>query len=110
MPTKTVPRGNTRRPDPEGAAWHAEARTRWDAAGGDIDRYEAPPLPVFIGAAHVTRELLGRYLVDRDTQLVHDVQHALEECELDAIRNGTFYHFESELPADEFVDCACMGA
>ena len=35
-------------------------------------------------------------------------QHALEELRVDAIRNGTFYHFETELP-DELVDCACMG-
>ena len=40
---KTVPRGNTRRPDPDGEAWQAEACRRWERAhsrarhaGGDF--------------------------------------------------------------------------
>ena len=124
MPTKTkVPRGNTRRPDPAGEAWQREAQGRWRRAtararnaGGDfgpIEFFEAPPLPSWSAPPHVTRELLGRYLVDRDTGTVHDVAHALEACAIDGIRNGTFVHFESELagalPAD-VVDCTCMGA
>ena len=59
----------------------------------------------------MTRELLGRYLHDRDTGLVHDMAHALESCGIDGIRNGTFVHFapelEGALPAD-VVDCTCM--
>ncbi len=123
MPTKTkVPRGTNRRPDPEGDAWLAEAARRWNAAtnrarraGGDFaanEFYEAPPLPAWTAPAHVTRQLLGRYLHDRDTNVVHDTAHALEGCAIDGIRNGTFVHFASELeralPPD-VADCACMG-
>ena len=119
MPTKTkVPRGNTRRPDPAGEAWQAEASGRWQRAanrarraGGDFtpgEFYEAPALPAFTAPAHVTRELLGRYLHDRDSGLLHDTAHALEACGLDGIRNATFIHFAHELPVD-VVDCACMG-
>ena len=122
--TKTnVPRGTTRRPDPDGAAWQAEASGRWQRAtnrgrrtGGDFaaaEFYEAPPLPAFAAPAHVTRELLGRYLHDRDANVVHDTAHALEACGLDGIANATFVHFAHELdaalPAD-VVDCTCMGA
>ena len=122
MPTKTkVPRGNTRRPDPAGEAWQREASGRWQKAhnrarnaGGDfapVEFYEAPPLPVWTAPPHVTRELLGRYLHDRDTGVVHDTAHALESCGIDSVRNATFVHFAHELgalPAD-VVDCTCMG-
>lgn len=117
----STPRGHTkggRRPDPDGEAWQAEARGRWQRAsnrarrvGRDsapIEFFEAPPLPAWTAPPHVTRELLGRYLLDRDTNVVHDVAHALPACEVDAIRNGTFYHFETELPGDA-IDCTCMG-
>lgn len=112
MPTKAK---RKRHPDPDGEAWHAEARGRWRRAEElvpeePITAYDAPALPAWSAPTHVRRELFGRYLVDRDTRTVHDVQHALEECGVDAIRNASFYHFESELPADELVDCACMGA
>ena len=109
MPTKKKPA--KRHPDPEGEAWHAEARARWTAAGESIERFTAPALPSWSAPAHVTRELLGRYLHDRDRNVVHDTQHALEACQLDGIRNGTFVHFASELdtlPAD-VADCECMG-
>lgn len=114
MPTKTkAPRGATRRPDPAGDAWQREATRRWDAVEHDADRYIAPALPAFVGAAHVSRELLGRYLHDRDRNVVHDAMHALEACDVDGIRNGTFVHFahelEGTLPADA-VDCSCMEA
>ncbi len=123
MPTKTkVPRGTTRHPDPEGDAWLAEAGRRWGAAtnrarraGGDFtpaEFFTAPAFPTWSAPAHVTRELLGRYLHDRDTNIVHDTAHALEACGIDGIHNATFVHFRSELeralPAD-VVDCACMG-
>lgn len=104
-----------RRPDPAGQAWHAEARGRWRRAEelapeDPVSAFTAPALPAWSGPAHVRRELFGRYVVDRETGTVHDVQHALEECGVDAIRNATFYHFESELPANDLVDCVCMGA
>jgi len=102
-----------RRPDPAGEAWHAEARARWEAAGEDIDRYTAPPLPKWSAPAHVTRELLGRYLIDRDTGVLHDVTVATEGCAIDRIHNGTFVHFASELagalPADARDCAACIG-
>jgi hypothetical protein len=109
------PERPARRPDPDGKAWHAEARGRWRWAEelvpeAPFEVYDAPTLPAWSAPAHVRRELFGRYVVDRDSGFVHDVQHALEECGVDAIRNATFVHFESELPADELVDCACMGA
>lgn len=119
MPKTKVSRGTIRRPDPEGEAWQAESAQRWvraeqeAAATGDlpVTFYTPPPLPVFVGAAHVTRQLLGRYLHDHDTNVVHDVTHALETCGIDGIRNGTFVHFADELdwavPAD-VVDCSCM--
>jgi len=118
MPTKTKPtpappRGRAAIHDPAGEAWHAEARARWDAAEGDIERYDAPALPAFTAPPHVTRELLGRFLHDRDTGVLHDVSRGTEACRIDRIRNGTFVHFASELaagvPADA-VDCAdCIG-
>ena len=117
----STPRGHTkggRRPDPDGEAWQAEARGRWQRAsnrarraGGDftvMDFYADPPLPTWAAPPHVKRELLGRYLLDRDTNVVHDVAHALPACAVDAIANGTFIHFASELPADA-TDCTCMG-
>ena len=118
MPKTKVPRG-TRRPDPEGEAWQAEAARRWDRAEqeatftGDVPvRYYDPvPLPVFVGASHVTRQLFGRYLHDRDRNVVHDVTFARESCGIDAIRNGTFIHFASELDAElppGVLDCSCM--
>lgn len=112
--TKTkVPRGTVRRrrPDPEGEAWQAEAGRRWEAARHDPAEYVAPALPAFAGAAHVSREVLGRYLHDRDRNVVHDVLHAFESCAVDVIRNATFVHFAHELEASlpaGVADCACM--
>lgn len=108
--------------DPDGEAWHASSRARWDAAqdlatvlGTDtLDLYEPVPLPDFRtrAPAHVTRELLGRFLIDRDTLTVHDVYAAEPACGIDGIRNGTFVHFLSELleTVEEETPCAgCMG-
>jgi hypothetical protein len=115
MPAK--PKGRAAIKDPAGEAWHAEAGKRWaqalkDKPDAPLDAYDPHPLPTWAPPAHVTREVLGRFLHDRDTGMVHDVEHALESCYLDNIQNGTFIHFASELdgalPADA-VDCACMG-
>ncbi len=96
--------------DADGLAWHHEARQRWaEAELADPETpllaYQAPELPAWSGnaPAHVTRELLGRFLQDRDRQVVHDVYHATPECGIDAIRNGTFFHFWSEVVADTSV-------
>jgi hypothetical protein len=112
-PAPAPPRGRAAIHDAVGEAWHAEARARWDSAGGDITRYEPVPLPVWSAPAHVTRELFGRFLLDRDAGVVHDVAAATEACRIDRIANATFVHFKSELaaavPADA-RDCAdCIG-
>ena len=103
-----------RRPDPAGQAWHGEAGQRWARAEelvpeDPLSVYEPLPLPSWTAPGHVKCQLFGRYLAERDTRVVHDVENAVESCAIDAISDGTFYHFESELP-DELVDCACMGA
>ena len=96
--------------DPDGEKWHAEALARWTAAeAADPETpfmaYQAPALPDWSGKApaHVTRVLLGRFLQDRDTRVVHDMYQATPECAVDAIRNGTFFHFWSEVVADNSV-------
>lgn len=91
--------------DPEGDRWHGTAATAWDAAGGDIERFDAPALPAFTAPAFVTRDLLGRFLLDRDTLVVHDAQSATEACALDRIANGTWYHFWREVPDDAGAPC-----
>lgn|SRR5512139_3001773 len=110
--------------DPDGPAWHGRAKAKWDAAedlarvlGADaLDMYDPEPLPDFrAGApAHVKRpDVFGRFLVDRDTLVVHDVYAAKPECAIDEIRNGTFYHFLSELleTLEEEIPCSlCIGA
>jgi hypothetical protein len=40
---------------------------------------------------------------DRNTRVVHDVYQATPECAVDAIRNGTFFHFWSEVVADRSI-------
>jgi len=96
--------------DPDGEEWHREAQARWSAANAadpetPFMAYQAPALPDWSGKtpAHVTRELLGRFLQDRDTRVVHDVYQATPECAVDAIRNGTFFHFWSEVVADTCI-------
>jgi hypothetical protein len=96
--------------DPDGEAWHGQARRRWAAAEvadpeDPITSYTAPALPDWSAKApaYVTRELLGRFLQDRESRVVHDVYQATLECAVDAIRNGTFFHFWSEVVADTSV-------
>ena len=96
--------------DPDGEAWHREAQKRWaEAERADPETpllaYRAPALPAWRekAPAHVTRELFGRFLQDRDSRTVHDVYRATPECGIDAIRNGTFFHFWSEVVADNSV-------
>ena len=72
----------------------------WAAIEDPDDVYHAPPLPKWTAPKHVKRELLGRFLEDRDAHLIHDAQAATEACNLDGIRNGTWYHFWSEVPDD----------
>ena len=102
--------------DPDGQEWYREARARWSAAElADPETpfmaYQAPALPAWPerAPAHVTRELLGRFLQDRDSRTVHDVYRATPECGLDAIRNGTFFHFWSEVVRDASItdDLSC---
>lgn len=110
--------------DPDGEAWHATARAKWDAAeelavilGRErLEMYDPEPLPDFRAKApdHVKRpDVFGRYLVDRDTLVVHDVYASTLECGIDGIRNGTYVHFLSELleVVREEEPCdLCLGA
>jgi len=120
IPAPLVPKGERkawkakRVEDPEGESWHAEARRRWSAAEAvrpeePISAYDPLPLPDFNAArpSHVSRDLLGRFLQDRDTGIVHDCHSATPECGIDGIRNGTFFHFWSEVLADPQEDTPC---
>ncbi len=96
--------------DPDDHAWHRESVARWSAAEvadpeTPLLAYRSPALPAWSEKApgHIKRELLGRFLQDRDTRVVHDVYRATPECGVDAIRNGTFFHFWSEVLADPGV-------
>ena len=97
--------------DELGAAWQAEANAAWEDAeerAVEIDDpeqptivfYDPPPLPDFNEGKpeHVTRPLLGRYIEDRETNVVHDCHRATSTCRVDGIKNGTFYHFGYEVP------------
>lgn len=103
--------------DPDGEAWHREASSRWGAADDlgavlgvpAFEVYDPVPLPDF-GAqrsSYVSRDLLGRFIQDRDTGIVHDCYAAVEACGVDGIRNGTFYHFWSEVGKDPATDLPC---
>lgn len=106
--------------DPDGEAWHAEARLRWRSAervalavGGEtIDHYQPVPLPDFDAGkpSHVSRQLLGRFIVERGSGIVHDCYAATPECALDAMADCTFYHFWSELPGEETPCPDCIGS
>jgi hypothetical protein len=100
--------------DPVGEAWHREASARWASAvearpDQPIEAYDPLPLPDFNDGkpTHVQRHLMGRFLQDRDTGLVHDCHVATEVCAVDAIKNGTFYHFWSEVQIDPALDIPC---
>lgn len=100
--------------DPDGEAWHALARGRWDEAvakakDGRPEGWDAPDLPRFQEnvAASVTREVFGRFLQDRDTGIVHDCYAATPDCRVDEIPNGTFFHFWSEVLENVQEDLPC---
>lgn len=106
--------------DPAGREWQGKADEAWAVAEGRAEQlddpdqpaiafYDAPPLPDFNDGkpAHVKRELLGRYLYDG--AVVHDCHSAKPSCKVDAVRNGTFYHFGHEVP-DDLQPCPnCAG-
>lgn len=110
--------------DPDGDAWHAEAGAKWKSAEelatmlgtATFEVYDPVPLPDFRSKAsdHVKRpDVFGRYLVERDSLVVHDVYAAKPECGIDGIRNGTYFHFLSELleTVEEETPCAhCLGS
>ncbi|HEV8546214.1 MAG TPA: hypothetical protein VGQ64_07955 [Candidatus Limnocylindrales bacterium] len=94
--------------DPAGEAWQREADRRWRSAerkaagrsggrGNPMRYYVAPSLPAWPVPPFVTREIQGRFLLDCDSGVVHDVGHATEACAIDAIRNATWTHFAHEL-------------
>ena len=89
---------------------HLEARRRWGEAElpdpeTPLTVFVAPALPAWSARApaHVTRELLGRFLQDRDSRTVHEVYDATPECLIDSIHSGTFFHFWSEVVADTSI-------
>lgn len=94
--------------DPVGEAFQATIDAAWrraerKAAGrsggrGEPARYYQPPaLPTWTAPPFVTRQLLGRFVLDTDTGLLHDVQHATEACGIDGLANTTWIHFAHEL-------------
>ena len=95
--------------DPDGQDWHREASRRWADAedlaavlGGDaLEMFTPVPLPDFNAKRPVTvhRDLLGRFLLDRATNVLHDA-HAAAGCDLDGVANATFFHFWTEVPGD----------
>jgi hypothetical protein len=100
--------------DPDGEGWHLEASRRWRAAERQSPEepfaaYDPVPLPDFNAgrSASVSRDLLGRFLQDRDTGIVHDLYAAVPGCGADDIHNGTFFHFWSEVQADLAEDVPC---
>lgn len=100
--------------DPDGEAWHSEAGRRWLAAerlrpDEPILAYDPVPLPDFNASrsSSVGREILGRFFQERDTGIVHDLYAAVPGCGVDGIRNGTFFHFWSEVVADLQEDEPC---
>ena len=105
--------------DPAGVEWHRKANARWagfmEAAEGDAQRAEAAwatdpePLPDFDAGTspHVTRPALGRFMQQRSTGIVHDLYNATEACAVDAIPDPTYFHFWSEVVADQTIDSPC---
>ena len=82
--------------DPAEDAWRTADRKRRHQARNPAD-YRPPPLPRWTAPAFVTREQLGRFLIDADTGVVHDVSHATAGCGIDEIQNCTWTHFASEI-------------
>lgn len=85
--------------DPEGEAWQRRADAAWQRYGADARAYRrhSPPLPQWPAAPCVTRELQGRFLLDRDTGVLHDALYAVEACGIDGIINAAWMHFAHEL-------------
>lgn len=118
--------------DSAGEEWQAEASKRWAAAEekaeserarAKSDRkreaispmqfYEPAPLPEWQASEAVQGEVLGRFLFQPGTKLVHDVTAAVPACRVDEELPRIFIHFAAELEAntpDETRPCpACMG-
>lgn len=118
--------------DPIGVQWQEEASARWAQAEARAERarasaenpneapsafalYDAPPLPDFSEDAHpsVTGEILGRFVYQPGTRLVHDVTRATPGCRIDQERPRLFVHFAHEIegavPAEAEPHAACMG-
>lgn len=106
--------------DPEGLAWQAEAERRWEEAvrrAGEmgvspISLYRAPEFPRWSAPSHVRREVLGRFVLDRESGVLHDVTRAGEECRIDGIGSATWIHFghevESAAPPDARPCPVCL--
>lgn len=73
------------------------------AAAGVVDALASGPRAL----AGRTPAVLGRFLQDRGTGLVHDVTRATAACDLGAAMNGTWFHFWQEVLADPTADTPC---
>lgn len=113
--TAQAPRERIAIDDPRGRDWQEKANRSWSealaAAPDDPESaYQRVPLPDFaeLRPAHVTREVFGAFVVDRDRDVVHRIETARQECRIDAIANATFVHFGHEV--DPYVDrhAACF--
>ena len=87
--------------DPAGEDWHTKAGKAYEAGK------PPPALPKFKATKAVGRDVYGRFLQDRDTGIVHDASKAKAACDLDAIANGTWFHFWAEVLQDPTVDVPC---
>jgi hypothetical protein len=103
--------------DPDGISWREEASAAWTAAtdqaalqgGHPLDLYVPVPLPDFEAgkSSAVSREVLGRFVQDRESGIIHDVTVAVQSCEVDGIRQAMFFHFWEEVVADPTVEVPC---
>jgi hypothetical protein len=73
----------------------SEASARWLTEGTPLPRATwRPPEGVV-----VARQIFGRFLYDREANVLHDVLGADDSCALDMIAAATFIHFGYELAA-----------
>lgn len=114
--------------DPRGEEWQGRAGAAWTRAVEVAERsrqegeepepfshYEAPALPDFAEDATsvVKGEVLGRFVYQPGTGLVHDVTKAAPGCRVDQERPRVFIHFAHEIegavPDEAEPHAACMG-
>lgn len=96
--------------DPAGDEWHGRASAAWAKASSRAERarangddavavefYDAPPLPEWEKSEAVAGEVLGRFVYQPGSGLVHDVSRATGACRVDDELPRVFVHFAREL-------------